>query len=74
MWAGVKRIAVDTYGEARTALNTFLKTVLRDVSIITESARRMTVTVPDVLLALKRNGRYCVPTPICISHVRVSTG
>ena len=55
---GVKRIAVDTYAEARGALDTFLKTVLKDVSSITESARRMTVTVPDVLLALKRNGRY----------------
>lgn len=53
----MKRIAIDTYAEARTALNTFLKAVLRDVGIITESAQRMTVTVPDVLLALKRNGR-----------------
>lgn len=55
--AGVKRISVDTYDEARTALTSFLRTILKDVGVITEGARRMTVTVPDVLMALKRNGR-----------------
>ena len=54
---GVKRIGLDTYGEAKTALTSFLKMVLKDVGVITEGAHRMTVTVPDVLLALKRNGR-----------------
>ena len=55
--AGVKRIGLDTYEEAKTALTSFLKTILKDVGVITEGAQRMTVTVPDVLLALKRNGR-----------------
>ncbi|DBA84927.1 TPA: hypothetical protein ACH3X2_005669 [Trebouxia sp. C0005] len=55
--AGVKRIGLNTYAEARTALTIFLKNVLKDVGVITEGARRMTVTVPDVLLALKHNGR-----------------
>ena len=53
----MKRIGLDTYSEAKTALTSFLRTVLKDVGVITEGARRMTVTVPDVLLALKRNGR-----------------
>ena len=56
--AGVKRISIDTYDEAKTALTSFLRTVLKDVGVITEGGRRMTVTVPDVLLALKRNGRW----------------
>lgn len=56
--AGVKRIGLDTYEEAKTALTSFLRTILKDVGVITEGARRMTVTVPDVLLALKRNGRW----------------
>lgn len=55
--AGVKRIGLDTYSEAKTALTSFLRAVLKDVGVITEGAHRMTVTVPDVLLALKRNGR-----------------
>lgn len=58
MSTGVKRISVDTYDEARTALTSFLRTILKDVGVITEGARRMTVTVPDVLMALKRNGRW----------------
>ena len=53
----MKRIGLDTYAEARTALTSFLRRVLKDVGVITEGARRMTVTVPDVLLALKHNGR-----------------
>ena len=56
-FTGVRRIALGTFDEARSALTSFLRTILRDVSVITEGARRMTATVPDVLLALKRNGR-----------------
>ena len=56
--AGVKRISIDTYDEAKTALTSFLRIILKDVGVITEGGRRMTVTVPDVLLALKRNGRW----------------
>ena len=55
--AGVKRIGLDTFDEAISALTSFLRTILKDVGVITEGARRMTATVPDVLLALKRNGR-----------------
>ena len=44
--------------EARTALRSFLQGIIHDVVIITEHSRRQTATVMDVLLALKRHGRY----------------
>ena len=45
------------YLESRAALDAFLRPILHDIVIIVEHGRRMTVTVTDVLLALKRNGR-----------------
>ena len=46
---GVKRIAKATIAEARHALVEYMKAVLKDTVVYTEHARRMTVTVPDVL-------------------------
>lgn len=72
--AGVKRMTGTVHQEARTALKTFLSDVLHDVVIITEHAKRHTVTVTDILLALKRRGRYKRSTEhafalkVCIMH------
>ena len=55
--AGVKRIAPSTYQSTREALNAWLRTIVRDVCCIVENRRRITATLPDVLYALKRNGR-----------------
>jgi len=55
--AGVKRFGGPrVYDEARHSLREFLQTVLRDVFAFTEHSRRMTVSVNDVLYALKRRG------------------
>lgn len=54
---GVKRIAGGVYGETREVLKAFLTNVLRDTLTYTEHARRKTVTVMDVVHALKRQGR-----------------
>ncbi|CAL8469399.1 g8940 [Coccomyxa elongata] len=55
--AGVKRMSSDVPSEAMNALKVFLRTVVRDMIIITEHGKRHTATVMDVLLALKRLGR-----------------
>ena len=47
----------DVPSEARVALQSFLQDVVHDVCVIAEHSKRMTVTVMDVLLALKRRGR-----------------
>jgi histone H4 len=54
---GVKRISAGIYDEARTALKDFLNQVLRDVASYVEYENRKTVTVMEVLFALKRRGR-----------------
>jgi len=51
------------YLESRTALDAFLRPILHDIVAIVEHGRRMTVTVTDVLLALKRNGRCELSPP-----------
>ncbi len=48
----------DVPSEAMKALRVFLRNVVRDMIIITEHGKRHTATVMDVLLALKRLGRY----------------
>eukprot|EP00727_Mastigamoeba_balamuthi_P003322 m51a1_g12988 putative histone h4 (127) ;mRNA; r:2158-2538 len=53
---GVKRIAGPVYEEARAALKKWLEALIGDAVLYTESGRRRTVTVLDVLLALKRLG------------------
>ncbi|KAK9831351.1 hypothetical protein WJX81_004658 [Elliptochloris bilobata] len=54
---GVKRMTAEVYGDSRSALIAFLRPILHDVVVLVEHGRRFTVTVPDVLLALKRKGR-----------------
>ncbi|KAG2501972.1 hypothetical protein HYH03_000468 [Edaphochlamys debaryana] len=54
---GVKRISGLIYEETRTVLKTFLADVICDSVAYTEHARRSTVTVMDVLYALRRKGR-----------------
>ncbi|KAI9679376.1 MAG: Histone H4 [Caeruleum heppii] len=54
---GIKRISADIYDEARAALRTYLAQVLQDVVTYVEHASRQTVTVTDVIFALKRRGR-----------------
>lgn len=53
---GVKRISGLVYEETRGVLKIFLENVVRDAVTYTEHARRKTVTVLDVVYALKRNG------------------
>ena len=52
---GVKRISGLVYEETRDALKVFLENIIRDAVTYTEHARRKTVTVADVVHALKRN-------------------
>uniref|UniRef100_A0A7S0RQW4 Histone H4 n=1 Tax=Pyramimonas obovata TaxID=1411642 RepID=A0A7S0RQW4_9CHLO len=54
---GVKRIHGLVYDETRGVLRSFLEKIMCDVLAYTQHARRMHVTVKDVLHALKRNGR-----------------
>ena len=56
--AGVKRINAGVYDEAPLALRKWLSTMIHDAVAYAENARRCTVMVNDVLLALKRNGVY----------------
>ncbi|CAG8614663.1 12933_t:CDS:1, partial [Dentiscutata heterogama] len=54
---GVKRISAGTYEEARSALKIFLQEVLRDVVSYIEYESKKTITVMEVLLALKKRGK-----------------
>ena len=54
--AGVKRINAGIYDEAPTAMRSWLGKIIRDAVTLTEHSRRFTVTINDVLMALKRNG------------------
>jgi histone H4 len=54
---GVKRISGLIYEETRSALKLFLEDVVHDAVTMTEHAKRKTVTVQDVVFALKRQGR-----------------
>lgn len=54
---GVKRISALIYEHTRIVLRGFLHKVIRDSYTYTEYAKRKTVTVLDVVYALKRNGR-----------------
>lgn len=54
---GVKRISALIYEHTRIVLRGFLHKVIRDAYTYTEYAKRKTVTVLDVVYALKRNGR-----------------
>ena len=54
---GVKRISGLIYEETRGVLKVFLENVIRDAVTYCEHAKRKTVTVMDVVYALKRQGR-----------------
>ncbi|EPB74983.1 core histone H2A/H2B/H3/H4 [Ancylostoma ceylanicum] len=54
--AGVKRISENVYWETRYVLRQFLEKVIRDAVMYCEHAKRKTVTVMDVVYAVKRRG------------------
>jgi histone H3/H4 len=54
---GCKRISGFIYEETRNVLRVFLENLIQDVVTYTEYAQRKTVTVQDVLYALKRQGK-----------------
>ncbi|KAK4466164.1 histone H4.2 [Cladorrhinum samala] len=54
---GVKRISATIYEETRTALKAYLDRIVRDVVTYTDYCNRKTVTVNDVIFALRRIGR-----------------
>jgi len=54
---GVKRISGAIYDDIRHCLVTYLREVLKNCAIFTEHAQRRTITVVDVIFALKRQGR-----------------
>jgi histone H4 len=53
---GVKRISGLVYAETRMVLKEFVAKVLKDAILYTESAKRITVTAMDIVMALKRHG------------------
>jgi len=53
---GVKRVNGGCYEECRANLSSFLNTIVADAVTYMEHSRRKTVTLQDVVLALKRNG------------------
>ncbi|KAL8659385.1 MAG: hypothetical protein Q9226_000461 [Calogaya cf. arnoldii] len=61
---GVKRISGGIYDEIRKAMTDRLKLILKDCTIFLEHSQRKTVTVKDVVFALKRvRNLYHPPKP-----------
>ncbi|KAK4165268.1 histone-fold-containing protein [Cladorrhinum sp. PSN259] len=54
---GVKRISATIYDETRQTLKSYLERIIRDVVTYTEYRNCKTVTVNDVIFALRRIGR-----------------
>lgn len=54
---GIKRISGTVYDETRQAMVDRLKTILQECVIYLDHSKRQTVTVRDVIFALKRQGR-----------------
>ncbi|CAJ0605745.1 unnamed protein product [Cylicocyclus nassatus] len=54
--AGVQRISEDIYEEIRCVLHLFIEEVISSAILYMEHAKRTTVTVMDVIYALKRKG------------------
>ena len=54
---GVVRISGVVYDDIRNVLNSFLANVLHDAVACTEYSRRKTVSVDDIVFALRRQGR-----------------
>ena len=53
---GIKRLSGLVYGEMNTVLREFLGEVITNAATYCEHGRRMTVTVGDVVMALRRRG------------------
>merc|ERR1711907_389427 len=53
---GVKRIAGPVYGEVRDVLRRFVDGVVRDATAYTEHAKHKTVSVQDIIAALRKRG------------------
>ena len=62
---GVKRISGLIYEETRRVLKEFLTGIIHDAIQYTECARRKTVTVLDVVHALKVRAWWCVLLSLC---------
>ena len=54
---GVKRIAGPVHGEVRDVLRRFAEGVVRDATAYTEHGKRRTVSVGDIVQALRKRGR-----------------
>ncbi|KAH8808942.1 histone-fold-containing protein [Xylogone sp. PMI_703] len=54
---GVKRISASIYQEARLCIKSYLEQVIHDCVVYVEHGNRKTVTVTDVIFALRRIGR-----------------
>lgn len=54
---GVKRLSGLVYEEVRGCLKDFLTVIIRDTVLYVDHAKRTTVTVLDVIHALRKNNR-----------------
>ncbi|KAK8106299.1 Histone-fold [Apiospora kogelbergensis] len=54
---GVKRISAHVYQETRGALRSYVEMVLRDATTYCEYRKAKTITLNDILHALRRHGR-----------------
>lgn len=54
---GVQRLSGDVYDATRSALRSFMEPIIKDAIVYSQSTKRKTVMLVDVLHALKRNGR-----------------
>lgn len=54
---GVKRISSGIYEDVRKAMRARLEVILKDCTIFLDHAQRKTVTVSDVIFALRRLGK-----------------
>lgn len=54
---GVKRISGMIYQETRVVIKQYLERIMRTVVAVTDHSKRKTVTVSDVIFALRREGR-----------------
>jgi histone H4 len=54
---GVKRISKDVYDNVRSVIRGFSDGVIRDATAYTEHSKRKTVSVGDIVAALRKRGR-----------------
>merc|ERR1712100_13758 len=53
----IRRLARPVYGEVRDVLRRFVDGVVRDATAYTEHAKHKTVSVQDIIAALRKRGR-----------------